>query len=652
MNTKKTTVKFSLSALLTVFLILFIIFCVGCDSSSSPAPVTTAEPVSTHVHAFGEWTLISASTCTAQGSRQRVCVCGENEVENLPLAEHSPASVEAVAPTCTEDGHTESVVCTLCSAVISEGETIAALGHTPVAIEGKAPTCTEDGYTASEVCSVCNTVTLESQPLKALEHTIVKVAGKAPTCAEEGCTESEACSVCGTVTLEAQPIAKLEHTPVTEKGKAATCTKDGKTEKTYCSQCNKVLIEATVIPALGHSEKTIRGTAPTCTKDGCTDSVICATCKIVFTAATPIPALDHNPITIPALEPTCSTCGVSEHLECSRCGIPLSEFTTTAPTEHTPVTIEGAEPTCTRRGYTESVICSECNSVIVEPVYSDPLGHTFSNNVCTVCGALADSSLKLATKYYGLYEADTLHAICESNADHRIEPASITKLLTAATALKYMPEDTVLTTGYELYLVNLQLSRAYLELGKQLTLRDLLAALLLPSGSDAAYTIAVNVARHVSGNPNMKNEDALKYFTKLMNDYANEIGATSSHFMNPVGEPHENHYTTISDLLLIVSHVRKTYPTINEITSSYKITVTYLDGTKSTWYNSNYLLDRSSEYYHPNAIGMKTGTADNAGHCLCAVFNVNGKEYIAIIMGCKNNDGRYFGAHKLISLVE
>jgi hypothetical protein len=141
---------------------------------------------------------------------------------------------------------------------------------------------------------------------------------------------------------------------------------------------------------------------------------------------------------------TCSMYGVSEHLGCSRCGIPLSEFTTTDPTEHTPVTIEGAEPTCTRRGYTESVKCSECNAVIVEPVYSDPLGHTFSNNVCTVCGALADSSLKLATKYYGLYEADTLHMICEKNADVRIEPASLTKLLTAATALKYMPEDTVI----------------------------------------------------------------------------------------------------------------------------------------------------------------------------------------------------------------
>ena len=137
-----------------------------------------------------------------------------------------------------------------------------------------------------------------------------------------------------------------------------------------------------------------------------------------------------------------------------------------------------------------------------------------------------------------------------------------------------------------------------------------------------------------------------------MNAYAQEIGAKSSHFMNPVGEPNKNHYLTASDLALIGSHIRKTYPTINEITSSYKKTITYLDGSKSTWYNTNCLINPNSDFYHPNAIGMKTGTADNAGYCLCSVFKINGKEYLAIVMGCETNVGRYRSAHKLISLIK
>lgn len=648
MNTKNPAIKFLPSSLFTVFLILLIVLCVGCDSSSTASASTSAA----HVHEFSEWTLISASTCTVQGSQQRSCACGESEIEALPLSEHTPAVVEAIAPTCTEDGRTEGSACSICSAVINEGEPITAIGHTLIAVDGKAPTCAEDGYTESEICSVCNTVTLEAQPIKALEHTIVTVDGKAPTCTEAGYTESEACSVCGAVTLEAQPIAVLEHTPITAKGKAATCTKDGKTGETYCSQCNVVLIESEVIPALGHSKKTVKGTAPTCTEDGCTDSVICSTCKITFTAPETIPALDHAPITIPAVTATCSKYGVSEHLGCSRCGIPLSEFTTTEPTEHTPVTVEGAEPTCTRRGYTESVICSTCNAVIVEPIYSDPLGHTFSNNVCTVCEAWADSSLKLSTKYYGLYEADTLKMICESNADLRVEPASITKLLCAATALKYLPEDTILTTGRELYLVNLELSRAYLDEGVKLTLRDMLVAMLLPSGSDAAYTIAVHVARYASGDANMSAEDALDYFVALMNDYAKEIGANSSHFVNAVGESQKNHYTTIADIVTIAHHIRNTYPTINEITAMHKCTVTFVDGTKKTFTNTNRLLDPKDGFYNPNAIGFKTGTTNSAGYCICAVFDINGKEYIAIVMKCKNNAGRYNSINKLISLVE
>ena len=609
MNTKKFKAFEASSLFFIVLMFSLAILLIGCGPSSNQ--MTSPAVTTIHTHEFGEWSVIAGSTCTEQGSQQRTCACGETQKELLSLADHSPEKVEAIAPTCTKVGYTEGEICSVCDAVLIEVQEVAALGHTELEVEGKAPTCLENGYGESCVCSVCNEV--------------IK---------------------------KAEIVEKLGHDTVVKSGKEPTCTKDGKTDSSYCSRCDAVITEAQIIPATGHTERTVKGLAPTCTGEGYTESVECTVCGIIIIPSESIEPLDHSPITVAAVQSTCITMGMSEHTKCSRCGDILSEYTTFPLKEHIPTKAPLANATCTLRGYSESTQCSECRTTLIAPTYFPALGHDFSDNVCTRCGGISEPSINISAPYYALYEADTLKMICEKNADCRVEPASITKLLTAATALKYLPEDTILTTGDELYLVNLALSRAYLEVGKQLTLNDMLVALLLPSGSDAAYTIAVNVARQVSGNPQMENVEALNYFTGLMNDYAEEIGAVSSNFKNPVGQPSASHYVTPHDLALIAAHVINTYPSITKITSSYRRTVTYTDGTKSTWLNSNLLLNKGGDFYHPAVFGLKTGTADDAGHCLCAAFEKNGKKYIAVVMGCKTNVGRYKSALKLISLIK
>ena len=200
-------------------------------------------------------------------------------------------------------------------------------------------------------------------------------------------------------------------------------------------------------------------------------------------------------------------------------------------------------------------------------------------------------------------------------------------------------------------MINEGSSTARLSQGQSLKFKDLLAALLLPSGNDAAYTVAVNTARIASGNPNMSDEDAVKYFLVLMNSFAADIGATSSNFVNPDGWNDEGHLTTVRDLSLISAYALND-SIISQIVSKQKITVTFVSGGSRTWENTNYLLNPATPYYLPNAIGLKTGSTSTAGKCLASAVVVNGKTYIAIVMGCTTDTERYEATLELLKLLE
>ena len=250
----------------------------------------------------------------------------------------------------------------------------------------------------------------------------------------------------------------------------------------------------------------------------------------------------------------------------------------------------------------------------------------------------------------GLYELETMTAVYEKAAEERMASASMSKIVTAITALRYASPDTVYTVGTELQLVQPNASTSFIGRGHRLTLKQLLMGMLLPSGCDASYTIAVNVARAVAEDPSMSDGAAVEYFCGLMNDLAAELGAVNSHFVNPDGWDDENHYTTVRDMAVFAAYAMEN-ETLREIVSTPEKWVMFVSGENITWRNSNALLHAESAYYHPGAVGMKTGTTDAAGNCLLSVIEENGVMYIAVVAGSPTRSGRYEDTLKLLELV-
>ena len=151
-----------------------------------------------HEHAFGEWTTTKEATCTEEGSKERVCECGEKETEVIAALGHTEAEAvrENEKPaTCTEAGSYESVVyCSVCDAELSR-ETVAvdALGHDFEVHEIVPPTCTKSGYTVYK-CTRCDK-TYKDDPVEP-EHQFDEGTVTAPTCTELGYT-TYTCLVCG-----------------------------------------------------------------------------------------------------------------------------------------------------------------------------------------------------------------------------------------------------------------------------------------------------------------------------------------------------------------------------------------------------------------------------------------------------------------------
>ena len=257
-----------------------------------------------------------------------------------------------------------------------------------------------------------------------------------------------------------------------------------------------------------------------------------------------------------------------------------------------------------------------------------------------------DRTLNIAAPFAGLYNASTCEALYEKDSDKRIHPASLTKILTAITALTYMNTDTVITVGTELELLPKHSSLCLIKSGHRLTLYDLLTGMLVSSGNDAAYTIAVSTARYVVNKDNISDKEALAYFTDLMNSVAKALGCTDSNFTTPDGFDCEEQHTTVKDLALICSYALN-FKEIREIVCTVNKKVVFQSGENVTWSNSNKLLLPGNPYYFSEATGMKTGTTPLAGKCLIATIEVDGQTYIAIVANCKTEDERYSSVIKI-----
>ncbi len=231
--------------------------------------------------------------------------------------------------------------------------------------------------------------------------------------------------------------------------------------------------------------------------------------------------------------------------------------------------------------------------------------------------------------------------------DDKVYPASITKLFTAYVALQFLQPEDLITAGDELDMVGVGSSVAEIEKGNTLTVEMLVEAMLLPSGNDASYLMAVAAGRAIAEDETLAPADAAALFVREMNGQARVLGMSGTHFTNPDGYHEYDHYTSNADLV-VIGQLALENETIMKYASVANHTVTLGDRTLE-WKNTNALIDPASEFYCPYTTGLKTGQTPSAGCCLLSSFDVEGKQYIIGVFGCPEMDDRFADTLQLLN---
>lgn len=253
----------------------------------------------------------------------------------------------------------------------------------------------------------------------------------------------------------------------------------------------------------------------------------------------------------------------------------------------------------------------------------------------------ADSiSVDITAENVIVVEVDTNLVLYQKNGTAQIAPASTAKMIMALTALDVCSAEENVTVGAEITMMPADSSRAYLNQGDTLTVRQLLTALLLPSGNDAAYSLAVYTGKKIDGDSSLSNERAVEVFMDAVNEKARELGAKNSNFVVPDGYDAEGQYTTAYDLAIIAKACLDNLD-IAEIVAKEKSYERWAGGREVTYRNTNKLLDGGSEFYYPEVIGIKTGTSSLSGASLVSAAVINDKTYISVVMGASTEDSRF-----------
>lgn len=234
-----------------------------------------------------------------------------------------------------------------------------------------------------------------------------------------------------------------------------------------------------------------------------------------------------------------------------------------------------------------------------------------------------------------LMDAATGDILYGKNIDSAYPPASTTKTMTALLTLEKCKLDDVVTISNDFVNKNLPLldgNTICIKDGEQLTVRDLLHALILRSANDAAVALAI----HISG--------SVPEFVNLMNKRAAELGCKTAHFMNPNGLYNNDHKLSARDLALIMREL-STHEDFRKIASTLTYTIqptnkTNADETSKNrvLYNENKLINKGSCYYYDGAEGGKTGYTIQSLFSYVACASRNGHRLIAAIVHDKDKD--------------
>lgn len=244
-----------------------------------------------------------------------------------------------------------------------------------------------------------------------------------------------------------------------------------------------------------------------------------------------------------------------------------------------------------------------------------------------VCGLPEAEKPELASEAAYLLDRATGKVLFSQNADLPLYPASTTKVMTALILLENAQLNEVIVVGEEVSKIGVDSSTAKLKVGDRLTVAEMVYALMLPSGNDAAYTTAVFVARKVSGFELMDTDEAVAVFVEMMNNRARELGAVNTHFTGPDGYHCPEHITTAKDLAVIALEALE-----HDFLCEAVTTEEYFWQDKR-WANTNRLIRQDfPEEYYPWATGLKTGYTPEAGNCFVFTASGGGRDLLGVTL--------------------
>ena len=262
-----------------------------------------------------------------------------------------------------------------------------------------------------------------------------------------------------------------------------------------------------------------------------------------------------------------------------------------------------------------------------------PMRHLFlSLLLCLATFSLGaqQQSIPIAAKAYTVVDFQTGQSLISQNAHERIEPASLTKLMTAYIVFSALKQNRLSLNQVVPVSANAWRmigSRMFLEPNKQVTIDELIRGMIIQSGNDACIALSEVVAGSETS------------FVDMMNKEAKHLGMKNTHFTNSTGLPNSNHYTTAHDLSLLAIAIIRDFPEFYPLYSQKDYT--YNNITQS---NRNRLL-----WIDPRVDGMKTGWTKNAGFCLITSAIRDKRRLISVVIGAKSANARSAESQKLLN---
>ena len=236
---------------------------------------------------------------------------------------------------------------------------------------------------------------------------------------------------------------------------------------------------------------------------------------------------------------------------------------------------------------------------------------------------------ELDLKSYILIEPNTNTVIAEFNSTSEIEPASMTKIMTAYVAADQISNELIALDDEVLISEKawrMEGSRMFIEAGKRVSVSDLLKGIIIQSGNDASVAIAEYVGGTERG------------FVDLMNAYAGSLNMNNTNFQNSTGLPAVNHFSSAKDLGILTSNLITKFP---EIYSFYKERQFTFNEIKQL--NRNKLLWRDD-----SSDGVKTGHTKTAGYCLVGSAKRGDMRLITVVAGSDSDNNRFMASQRLL----